>query len=158
MAIKIGCGTRPNKWIRSISICPESSCNILAFNDPNWFYMAGAACFAGLTPAGIYIMNGPEACEYILNHSKAKAIFLDDNSQSEKILQIREKCSNLEEIVDWGADCPAPGTAAGVVLWDAFMARRETSLNAELEKRIASMTPASVARSTGRLCWTGATT
>merc|ERR1719461_877037 len=94
---------------------------------------------AGLTPAGIYITNGPDGCEYVFNHSKAPVIFVDSDMQLQKIKAVKAKCSLLKVVVHWGADCPSD--LDWVISWKQFLALSTKVSDAALDARIAAMQP-----------------
>ena len=56
--------------IRTFNIAANSGINILGFNSPEWFFADLAAIAAGGIAAPIYTTNGPEAVQYIANHSE----------------------------------------------------------------------------------------
>merc|ERR1719282_1784040 len=119
----------------------HTAINILGFNSPEWFFAAMGGICAGLTPAGIYITNGPDGCEYIVNHSKAVVMFVDSGPQLQKILAIRSKCPSLKAIIHWGADCPADGSQDGVMSWQKFMSLADKTSAEDLEARMAKIHP-----------------
>lgn len=59
---------------------------------------------AGGVSAGIYATNGPEACEYITAHSKAKVVVCEGVKQLEKYYEISKKLPNLKALVMYGPD------------------------------------------------------
>eukprot|EP00928_Gymnodinium_smaydae_P048421 TRINITY_DN32372_c0_g1_i1.p1 TRINITY_DN32372_c0_g1~~TRINITY_DN32372_c0_g1_i1.p1 ORF type:complete len:658 (+),score=116.86 TRINITY_DN32372_c0_g1_i1:51-2024(+) len=128
-----------SKALMALGCEQHTAINILGFNSPEWFECAMGGIQAGLTPAGIYITNGPDGIEYILSHSKASVIFVDSDPQMQKVLSIRDKCPNLKHIVHWGADCPA--RQAGVMSWKDFMAHGAKVSDEQLNKRIEAMGP-----------------
>jgi long-chain-fatty-acid--CoA ligase ACSBG len=123
--IKIGVG-------RFDGIC------ILGFNSPEWFIADLGAIYAGAIVAGIYTTNGPEACQYIAEHAKASVIFVENESQLKKILQIRKNLPNLKKIVQWSGKVDEQ---EGVLSWEAFMALGKDVADSELNDRIQAQKP-----------------
>jgi long-chain acyl-CoA synthetase len=82
-----------------LGIRPGDKVAILAHTRPEWSY----ACFAILTAAGtpvtIYQTNSPEECRYVLSHSDARAVFVEDAEQLGKIRQIEDGCPELAHVV-----------------------------------------------------------
>jgi len=115
--------------------------NVLAFNSPEWFFVAMGGVMAGLTPAGIYGTNGPDGVEYIANHSKSRVVFVDSDPQLQKVLAVKGKCASLQTIVHWGPDCPAEGAVQGVMSWKKFMGLASGTPQAALDARIAKINP-----------------
>jgi len=113
---------------------------ILGFNSPEWFIADLGAIYAGGIVAGIYTTNGPEACQYIAEHAKASVIFVENESQLKKILQIRKNLPNLKKIVQWGGKVDEQ---EGVLSWEAFMASGKDVADSELNDRIQAQKPES---------------
>jgi long-chain acyl-CoA synthetase len=82
-----------------LGIKPGDKVAILAHTRPEWSY----ACFGILTAAGtpvtIYQTNSPEECQYVLSHSDARAVFVEDAEQLAKVRQIKSSCPELEHVV-----------------------------------------------------------
>lgn len=127
------------KALMASGCAQHQAINILGFNSPEWYEAAMGGVMAGLTPAGIYITNGPDACAYILNHSKASVIFVDSNPQLEKLKIVRERCANLKTVVHWGADYQP--NLDWVISWKDFMAMSDKITDADLEKRMSAIYP-----------------
>lgn len=129
------------KALMALGCKHHEAVNVLAFNSPEWFFVAMGGVFAGTTPAGIYITNNGPSCEYIINHSKAKVVFVDNDGQLQKILSVRTNCPTLTAIVHWGPDCPKDGSVPGLMSWGAFVALASKVSDKELDARIDSMLP-----------------
>ena len=71
------------------------SVSILGFNSPEWLLSNMGAIAAGGFAAGIYTTNEPDACKYILKHSKARIVVVDGQKQLDKILKIRGDLKDL---------------------------------------------------------------
>ncbi len=72
---------------------------ILANTRPEWTYFDFAALTAGATVVPIYQTNSPEECHYVLEHSDAKAVIVEDDEQLEKIRKVRGRCPALEHVI-----------------------------------------------------------
>ena len=72
---------------------------VLAENRPEWLYAdMGAQCM-GLIGGGIYPTSSPEQVAYILQHSQARVLFVENQEQLEKVLAVRASCPDLLRIV-----------------------------------------------------------
>lgn len=147
---------------------PSDATTILSLNRPEWVIADLASIMAGGVPAGIYPTSSASQCEYILNHCKAKFIFLEDKSQLEKILSIKELLTELKGIIlfEGTSDDPMVHT------WSDFLAKGRTLEKKQLEERIAKQkaedlatlvytsgttaNPKAVMLSHTNLCWTAA--
>jgi long-subunit acyl-CoA synthetase (AMP-forming) len=57
------------------------------------------AIVAGGKAAGIYATNQTEACQYIVEHSEAEVVVVEDESQLNKFLPIRKELKNVKAYV-----------------------------------------------------------
>ena len=90
-----------------------SSVCILGFNSPEWILANVAAIFAGGFATGIYPTNGPEACRYILEHSRCSVLVVEDQKQLDKVLAFRNDLPDLKKIVQYTGTPSSPG----VISW-----------------------------------------
>ena len=82
-----------------LGIQPGDKVSILAHTRPEWTH----ACFGILTAGGtlvtIYQTNSPEECQYVLEHSDSRAIFVEDAEQLAKVRAVEDKCPELEHVI-----------------------------------------------------------
>lgn len=106
---------------------------ILGFNRPEWVILDHAAMMAGGAPAGIYTTCSPSEVQYIVDHSEAHLVLVEDAAQLAKIKSVRSELPLLRYIV------LMRGTAAtgdDVLAWDDFVSRGEPIADSELDARI----------------------
>ncbi len=73
--------------------------NILSEDRPEWLIAdLGAICVSGIS-IGIYPTNAPPECQYVIDHSEAKILVVEDEEQLDKILEIRQDLEKLEKII-----------------------------------------------------------
>ena len=109
---------------------------ILGFNRPEWVIFDIAAMAAGGVPAGIYTTNSPAECKYILGHSEAPIVLLENEEQWDKIAQIRSELPTLKHVG------MMKGTEIDddmVMTWDEFMAKGAEAPEGELQSRLDSL-------------------
>jgi long-chain acyl-CoA synthetase len=90
---------------------------------------------AGAVPAGIYTTSSPSECAYILNHSEAPVLLVENESQWQKIDVVRDELPHLRQVV------MMRGTAVDdplVLGWEAFM-RSGAAHEAALAERLAAL-------------------
>jgi long-chain acyl-CoA synthetase len=116
---------------------------ILGFNRPEWVILDHAAMMAGGAAAGIYTTCSPDEVQYIVHHSEAHLVLVEDAGQLAKVTARRDQMPLLRStVVMRGAQ------ATGDVLsWDDFLRKGEASDggDAELESRLAALEPAHLA-------------
>ena len=72
---------------------------ILCGTIPEWTMADFGAFCAGAVVVPVYHTNSPEECEYVLGHSGAKVLLLEDATQAAKIASVREQLPELEHVV-----------------------------------------------------------
>jgi long-chain acyl-CoA synthetase len=115
---------------------------ILGFNRPEWAILDHAAMMAGGAPAGIYTTCSSEEVAYIVHHSEAHVVLVEDAAQLAKVTARRAELPLLRWIVMMRG-----GQAAGADLlsWDQFLARAEATAEAELDARLDALEPSQLA-------------
>jgi long-chain acyl-CoA synthetase len=108
---------------------------ILGFNRPEWTIFDHAAMMAGGCPAGIYTTCSADEVAYIVHHSEATLVLVENADQLAKVRAKRSELPLLEWIVVMqGATFEA---AADTLSWDAFLAKAGD--DHELDARLAGL-------------------
>ena len=96
----------------------------------------------GGTTVGIYPSSPATDCAYILDHSEAETVFVEDAEQLAKLAAVRGEIPRLRRIVlfDGGGD---PGI--GVLSWEEFLRPAADVPEASLDERQAAIGPEDVA-------------
>ncbi len=92
-ARNIACG------LRSRGIQSEERCAILSNTRMEWVLCDMGILAAAAATTTIYPSNKPEECDFILNDSGTKLIIVENKKQADKILGIRGKIPNVQNIV-----------------------------------------------------------
>src|SRR6476661_10081378 len=85
--------------LQALGIEPHDKVAILAHTRPEWTYSDFAILCAGATVVPVYQTNSAEECQYVIQHSEARAVILEDEEQLAKIRAVRDQLPNLETIV-----------------------------------------------------------
>src|ERR671912_1153075 len=121
-----------------LGIQPGDRVSILAHTRPEWTQ----ACFGILTAGGtlvtIYQTNSPEECQYVLEHSDSRAIFVEDGDQLAKIREVEDRCPELEHIIVMDAGDADIGDALSL---DALRERGRARDESEWVSRYEAVTP-----------------
>mmetsp|Transcript_26474 Transcript_26474/g.66600 ORF Transcript_26474/g.66600 Transcript_26474/m.66600 type:complete len:628 (+) Transcript_26474:406-2289(+) len=121
------------------------SVNILGFNSPEWFWANLGAIACGAKAAGIYATNGPEAIQYIVNHSGSKVVVLEDEAQLAKFATIRGQLPKVRALVMWKGELPAgindDEKLPRVYTWDQFIQLAEKVPETHVNYRIRQQKP-----------------
>ena len=129
---------RAAKALMSLGVERDTKVCILGQTRLEWVLGDFAIGHAGGVTVGIYPSNLPADCQYIINHSDAQLIFVENAEQLDKILEVRENLTDLREIVIWDG---AGDAANNVLSWDEFLARGDGVPDEQLVERAATLTP-----------------
>lgn len=146
---KIGSTWVPTSWdefvsqtrsaaraMMALGVRPGTVVCMLGFNRAEWVIGQLAAMMAGGVGAGIYATNSPSEVQYILNHSEAPIVILENESQWAKINQVRDELPHLKcAVLMRGTQINDPLARS----WADFLACAEETAEAELEARIAAI-------------------
>lgn len=124
---------------------PGETVCILGFNCPEWVVLDVAAMCLGGAPAGIYTTCSASEVGYIIDHSEARVVLVEDLGQWEKIRAQREagNVSRLERVILLKGEPPADEPM--VITWDAFLATGQQSDDARIDERIDKLEAAQLA-------------
>jgi len=117
----------------ALGIEPRDKVSILSNTRPEWTYADVGAMCAGAVVAPVYHTNSPGECRYVLEHSEARAVFCEDQSQLEKIEQIRDQLPRLEHVIAFN------GSIEGSLSLDDLRERGGAVSDRELEERVTAV-------------------
>jgi len=116
---------------------------ILGFNRPEWTTFDLATMAAGGAPAGIYTTSSPDEVAYIVKHSEAPFVLVEDACQWEKV---REKLDELPALRHVILMSGAPRIEHERVLsWEAFLAKGDDVSEGDLMERVEALEPQGLA-------------
>jgi long-chain acyl-CoA synthetase len=78
---------------------PGDTASILANTRREWSYADYGILCAGGVSSGIYPTDAPEQVEYLVGDSGSSFVFVEDEEQLDKVLQVRERLPGLKKIV-----------------------------------------------------------
>ncbi|MCW5752880.1 MAG: AMP-binding protein, partial [Alphaproteobacteria bacterium] len=118
--------------------------SIVAENIPEWLYTDMGTQGVGGVTNGIYTTDSAKQVEYIVNDSRTRFFFAENEEQLDKILEVRERCPTLEKIFVYDmeglADFHDPGVMSFAELLE--IGRRHEQDNPGLwEKLVAETGP-----------------
>lgn len=127
---------------------------ILSFNRPEWAVTAFAAMSIGAKPAGIYWTSSVDDIAYILNHSKAKVLMVENPERLTGVQSCLDRVPHLRQVVIFktgqgNADFPLPQLP-----WPGFLASSQSVPDEVLDSRMAELRPDDI----GSLIYTSGTT
>jgi long-chain acyl-CoA synthetase len=122
---------------------PRESVAILGENCPEWLYCSLGVMSAGGVSCGVYPTSAPEQVQYILEHSEARVLFVENEEQLEKVMPILS-ATRVERLVVWDEKGLWGFEGARVSFFPAFLAEGEKSLAGRpdlVEQRLAAIDP-----------------
>ena len=126
--------------LQALGIKRGDKVGILSNTRPEWTYSDFAILGAAATVVPIYQTNSPEECHYVLDHSEATAVIVEDAEQLEKIRKIRGDLPRLEHVVSMekldGDD---------VISFDELREKGRSGSDEDYKSRIASVEGSDVA-------------
>ncbi|HYH52295.1 MAG TPA: long-chain fatty acid--CoA ligase [Acidimicrobiia bacterium] len=132
---------RAGAALAALGVQPGQSVCILGANRPEWVILDVGAMAAGAIPAGIYTTSSPGECAYILNHSEAPVLLVENEAQWQKIVSVRGELPHLRQVVMMKG---APRIDDPLVIgWDEFLGRGDGS-GGVLDERLAALRPDTV--------------
>ncbi len=138
-------------------VAPGDAASILSNTRREWSYADYGILMAGGISSGIYPTDSAAQVEYLVGDSRSVVIFVEDEEQLDKVLEVRANLPLLRRIVVFDMEGLAGLSDAMVVSLEAFERNGEQFDRAhpgELERRLASR----VAADTAILVYTSGTT
>ncbi len=131
-----------SKSLMALGTAKDDKVNILCSPRLEWIQVDMATVSIGAVLVGIYFSNLADDCAYIINHSDAVVLFVENQKQLDKIAEIRDDLPNLKHIVMIDGD---PSGVDGVMTWQEFMAKGTNIADEEFYARASELRPGDVA-------------
>jgi long-chain acyl-CoA synthetase len=134
--------------LMSIGFKPGDVASVLSNTVPEWNYADMGILCAGGVSSGIYPTDSAKQVEYLINDSRTTVIFVEDDEQLDKVLEVRERCPTLKQIVVFDMDGLSDFSDPMVMSLEQFLALgREfgKGKDALLEERLNSRGPKDLA-------------
>ncbi|AWM03604.1 AMP-dependent synthetase/ligase [Bradyrhizobium amphicarpaeae] len=85
--------------LHATGFMPGDVASIIANAVPEWVHADMGILCAGGVSSGIYPTDASSQVEYLVNDSRTKVIFVEDEEQLDKILACRARCATLQRII-----------------------------------------------------------
>ena len=116
---------------------------ILGENRPEWLICHLGAMSAGGVTCGIYPTSSPEEIEYVVEHSESKILFVENEEQIDKVLQVIDNL-NVTQVVIWDTEGLWGFSHPRVIFHDEFVAKGKEFLDNNrqaVDDRLAAVKP-----------------
>jgi long-chain acyl-CoA synthetase len=91
-----------SKWVglglASLGLARGDVVSVLAETVPEWLYADMGTVGAGGVTNGIYPTDSAKQVEYILTDSRSRFLFVEDEEQLDKFLEVRARCPDLAKV------------------------------------------------------------
>jgi long-chain acyl-CoA synthetase len=116
---------------------PGDTTSILGFNTEDWVVFDLATMLAGGACAGIYTTCSPKEVQYIVDHSEAKVVLVENKHQWDKIDEERANLPKVEKVVVMSRGEKIDDEM--VLSWDDFIAVGKDVPDEKVEERLNSL-------------------
>jgi len=120
---------------------------ILGENRPEWLICHLGAMSAGGVTCGIYPTSSPEEIAYVVEHSESKILFVENEEQIDKVLQVIDNL-NVTQVVIWDTEGLWGFEHPRVIFYDEFVAKGKEFLDNNckaVDDRLAAILPDDIA-------------
>jgi long-chain acyl-CoA synthetase len=117
-----------------VGIQPGDKVAILSNSRAEWTYACFGILAAGATCVSVYQTNSPQECHYVLNHSEARAVFVEDTEQLAKIRSVRDQLPALDVVVAF-----EPGDFDDAIDLDELWKRAAKAPETAVDERVAGV-------------------
>jgi len=104
----------------ALDIQPGERVAILGDNRPEWLFCHLAAMAIGCVTCGVYSTSAPDQVNYVVGHSESKILFVENEEQVDKVLQILPDLS-VKQIVVWDPKGLWGFAHEAIVFFDEFL-------------------------------------
>jgi long-chain acyl-CoA synthetase len=118
--------------------------SILAETVPEWLYADMGTMGAGGVSNGIYPTDAAKQVEYILNDSRSRFLFVENEEQLDKFLEVRERCPLIRKVFVFDMEGLADFKDPQVMSFDELVAlgrEHDTAHPGRWEESIAGSKP-----------------
>ena len=118
--------------------------SILAETVPEWLYADMGTMGAGGVTNGIYPTDSAKQVDYILSDSRSRFLFVENDEQLDKFLEVRERCPDLRKVIVFDMEGLADFRDGQVLSFDELLElgkSYDASHPGEWEKLIADSEP-----------------
>jgi long-chain acyl-CoA synthetase len=119
-----------------LGIEPGDKAAIVAHTRPEWSYAHFGILAAGAISVSVYQTNSAAECHYVLEHSEASVVFVENAEQLEKVRAVRNRLPELRHLVLLE---PVEGADDAVTL-EQLRERGRGHEASELQRRTAAVT------------------
>ena len=131
-----------SKALMALGVNKDDKVNIMCSPRLQWIQIDIATVSIGSVIVGIYASNLADDCAFIINHSDAVLLFVENQKQLDKIREVRDNLPDLKHIVIIDGE---PSGMEGVMTWQEFLSKGESIPDDEFLARTSEVQSGDVA-------------
>jgi long-chain acyl-CoA synthetase len=105
----------------ALGVEPGDRVSILGENRPEWLYCHLGTMSAGGVTCGVYPTSAPDQVAYVATHSESKVLFIENEEQVDKVLQILPDLQAVKQIIVWDPKGLWGFSQEKVIFFDQFL-------------------------------------
>jgi len=130
--------TQLSKALLQQGVAPQQTVGILSQNTPQWTLTDLACLQIRAITVPIYTSNTAEQALYVMNHAEIKFLFVGDEKQYHKALEVADQCPSLQKIILFDDHIPLREQKYSIHWTDFLAFGNNNALDEELQQRIDS--------------------
>ena len=130
--------TQLSKALLQQGVAPQQTVGILSQNTPQWTLTDLACLQIRAITVPIYTSNTAEQALYVMNHAEIKFLFVGDEKQYLKALEVADQCPSLQKIILFDDHIPLKEQKYSIHWTDFLALGNNDALDEELQQRIDS--------------------
>ena len=130
--------TQLSKALLQQGVAPQQTVGILSQNTPQWTLTDLACLQIRAVTVPIYTSNTAEQALYVMNHAEIKFLFVGDEKQYLKALEVADQCPSLQKIILFDDYIPLKEQKYSIHWTDFLALGNNNALDEELQHRIDS--------------------
>jgi len=130
--------TQLSKALLQQGVAPQQTVGILSQNTPQWTLTDLACLQIRAITVPIYTSNTAEQALYVMNHAEIKFLFVGDEKQYLKALEVANQCPSLQKIILFDDHIQLKEQKYSIHWTDFLALGNNNALDEELQQRIDS--------------------
>lgn len=130
--------TQLSKALLQQGVAPQQTVGILSQNTPQWTLTDLACLQIRAITVPIYTSNTAEQALYVMNHAEIKFLFVGDEKQYHKALEVADQCPSLQKIILFDDHIPLKEQKYSIHWTDFLAFGNNDALDDVLQQRIDS--------------------
>lgn len=130
--------TQLSKALLQQGVAPQQTVGILSQNTPQWTLTDLACLQIRAVTVPIYTSNTAEQALYVMNHAEIKFLFVGDEKQYLKALEVADQCPSLQKIILFDDHIQLKKQKYSIHWTDFLALGNNNALDEELQQRIDS--------------------